>query len=318
MGRRNGSGSFIETHGRTARGSGVKVTTYEVHVPSTLTVSKTPLSAKVVAQSERYGEGFIEVTPYNSYPSPKRPGAGSRMPQEELLEMVGPRVAGEGIEGSESQGEAQAEESPDRASASSPTGNTEVVDAGSGSKGEHAYPGQGHPSVLDKGVVISPKPKRQALSTGNGKPFEKGNKAAMAKKPRLVMLGIPLDRIDIQDQELMSYLRKAEYYLKRRSRELCAMFGYTSAGVNGVLSSAALQLAHSKYLSVKATEAGLNNTGENILRNGDYLKYMTLSTTLQNAARSNELAAYELCAKEAGVAKTQHSKAAEWLRQGDT
>lgn len=336
MGRRNGSSRFIETHSRIAPGTGAKTTTYEVHVPSTLSRAKVPLSAKQVAQSERYGRDFIRVTPHGSYPEPHIPSGGAGLSQDSLP----PSNAAEGSQDPQSSSKGP----PEACGHVSPNAQW-VCCLRPGHRGRHFNGITGWPreqaaplTAADAAVVTDailaipvakesevpprPKGKSMALSVGNGRPFEPGNQAARGKKPKLAMLGLPLSKIEVSDPLLASYMRKAEYYLKRRSRELAAMFGYTSAAVNGILSSAALQLAHSKYLTLKAIEVGIptgNEAGDvSSALQGGYLKYMTLAQQLQNAARSNELAAYELCAKEAGVAKTNPGAQAAWIRSGDS
>jgi len=300
MGRRKGGKGFIETHTRSAPGTGAKVSVPAVHVPSILTASKHPLTEKEVAQSDRYGEGFIEATPYGTYPSPRDPVTGASLPQDSPAEEGGHHPSQEGLGPSKGQ--------PEALDGSTPSlDDQDGDDADPDSDGDNAY-------LMEEGSVSSPKSRKGAMTTGNGRPFQKGNQAAIAKKPRLVMLGIPLDALEA-DPRMVSYLRKAEYYLKRRTRELCAMFGYVSAGVNGILSSAALQLAHSKFINVKAIESGFDlDPGDS--KKGQYMRYMAMSQTLQNAARSNELAASDLCAKEAGLSKTQANKAAAWLKAG--
>jgi len=140
-----------------------------------------------------------------------------------------------------------------------------------------------------------------------GRPFEKGNKAG--RKPKLAMLGIDIAYLNIQDPRYRAALRRAEFYLKRRSRELAVMFGYASAGVNGVLSSASLQLAASKYLSQLAAElAGVDMKL--------FVEYMRMAMQLQNSARQNEMAAYEICAKEASIAKKLLDQEVPWLKSG--
>lgn len=151
------------------------------------------------------------------------------------------------------------------------------------------------------------RPEMGRLQGPRGRPFQKGNRAG--RKPKLAMLGIDTKFLEIRDERYRSALRRAEFYLKRRSRELAVMFGYASAGVNAMLSSASLQLAASKWLSQKAAEeAGC-----------DMKMFLELSRTamqLQNAARANELAAYELCAKESAIAKKIIDQAAPWLSSG--
>lgn len=144
----------------------------------------------------------------------------------------------------------------------------------------------------------------------SNKPFVKGNKAAVGRKPKLAMLGIDMAYLNITDMKYKSALRRAEYYLKRRTRELGAAFGYVTVGVNALLGTASLQLATSKYLMQLACEAAGVDTPL-------MLKLMEMSTKLSTGARQNELSAWELCAKEQGAVKKNRELQANWLNATD-
>jgi hypothetical protein len=155
------------------------------------------------------------------------------------------------------------------------------------------------PESISEAAMVKP-------STPHGKPFVRGNKAARGRKPKLAMLGVDLKYLNIQDERYKSSLRRAEFYLKRRSRELAVMFGFSSAGVNGILGSAALQLAASKYLSQLASEfAGVDMQ--------QFIELQKMAMQLQNSAKSNELAAYEMCAKESSSTRKAMKSGAPWL-----
>lgn len=146
--------------------------------------------------------------------------------------------------------------------------------------------------------------------TSNGRPFEKGNKAARGRKPKLMMIGIDTSSLDIHDPKYRSTLKRAEFYFKRRSRELCVAFGYVSVGVSGILSTAALQLATSKYLMQLASE----KVGRD---NKQFASLLELSLKVSNQARQNEITAWELCAKEQGQVKRAHEMVPWMTSSGD-
>lgn len=153
------------------------------------------------------------------------------------------------------------------------------------------------------------RPMAGLMTTGNGKPFTKGNRAARGRRPKLARLGIDTKYLNIKDERYRGCLRRAEYYLARRCRELCVAFGYVSAGVSGILSTAALQLAASKYIHQLAAEAA----GENIPL---MIKLLEIGTKLANGSRQNEISAWELCAKECAATRARHSEMAPWLDTG--
>lgn len=124
-----------------------------------------------------------------------------------------------------------------------------------------------------------------------GDPALMGRRSAAGRKPKLAMLGIDCTYLDIHDKRYTSALRRAEYYLRRRAKELSIAFGYVSVGVSGILGTAALQLAASKYISQLAAE----QAGRDMKL---FAELMNLSLKVSNQARQNEVTAWELCAKE--------------------
>lgn len=134
--------------------------------------------------------------------------------------------------------------------------------------------------------------------TGHGKPFRKGNRAAVGRKPKLMLIGVDTSYLNIKDPRYKSCLRRAEYYMKRRCRELAVSFGYVSVGVSGILSTGSLQLAASKYVGQLAAEST-----DDLDR---FIALMNMSVKLGASARQCELTAWELCAKETGAVKKKH------------
>jgi hypothetical protein len=253
-----------------ARSEGLEI---KVKVPDILTAANNPLTEAGVQGSEEKGEFYVKVDPLGSE---YRPIAATELTQDEVSHTTQPMTP----EDSQEHPEAFMEDSPK---------GMEVSEEDIHSVGMSRVGG---------------------LTGPNGRPYQKGNKAARGRKPKLAMIGVDVALLDIKDSRYTSALRRAEYYLKRRSRELSVMFGYASAGVNGILSSASLQLAASKYLAQRASEmAGVDMKV--------FTELMKLSMQLQNSARTNELAAYELCAKESGEAKRVVKQAAPWLQSGE-
>lgn len=124
---------------------------------------------------------------------------------------------------------------------------------------------------------------RLAIRRRRGRPFEPGNRAAAGRKPKLALLGVPLESTDPRYALAM---RQAGRYRKRRVSELAAVHGYVSAGVSSLVASASLALCASRYLYEIASET----------RDAETLKR---ASALANDARQNELAAWELCSREA-------------------
>jgi hypothetical protein len=118
-----------------------------------------------------------------------------------------------------------------------------------------------------------------------GRPFERGNRAAAGRRPKLALLGVS---VDAADPRYALSLRRAGRYRKRRCSEIAAVHGYVSAGASSLIASASLALSASRYLYEVAAETG----------DADTLKR---ASALANDARQNELAAWELAAKEAAA-----------------
>lgn len=121
-----------------------------------------------------------------------------------------------------------------------------------------------------------------AMSPRRGRPFEPGNKAAAGRRPRLALLGVTIEG---SDPRYALALRRAGRYRKRRVRELYHAHGFVSAGVASLIASASLALSASRYLYEIASETGDPET-------------LKRASALANDARQNELAAWELAARE--------------------
>jgi hypothetical protein len=96
----------------------------------------------------------------------------------------------------------------------------------------------------------------------------------------LATLGIPLASDDAGYQLC---LRLADRYRRRRASEIVKAHGWMSAGAASILATSALQLALSRYYAARGTDE----------------KLAALASKLGNDSRQNELAAWELAAREA-------------------
>ena len=125
------------------------------------------------------------------------------------------------------------------------------------------------------------------------------------RQTKLAVMGIPTESLNGGDVRYARCVRLASAYRKVRSRELQVAHGYVSAGASALLSTAALALAASRFLYEKATEAGPDEVA-GILKQ---------ASQLSDSARSNELAAWELCAREAVQRKKAEAAGAgvPWL-----
>lgn len=123
-----------------------------------------------------------------------------------------------------------------------------------------------------------------------GRPFQKGNRAAAGIRPKLSLLGIDINKADIEPFYKACML-KAESYRRARVREFRITHGFVSVGVMALLSTASLALAASRYMYNRASTDG--DCG-----------LMKQASLLANDARQNELAAWELASREAS-AKTR-------------
>lgn len=89
------------------------------------------------------------------------------------------------------------------------------------------------------------------------------------------------------DSAIRPYLKWGRRYAAHRRNELALMHGGTiSAGVGALIETASLELAHSRYLAARAAETCDADT-------------MKRAASLADSARQNELAAWELAAREA-------------------
>lgn len=142
-----------------------------------------------------------------------------------------------------------------------------------------------HANVVATGDMIS-----------KGRPFEKGNRVAAGRKPKLALLGV---EVNATDPRYALSLRRASRYRKQRVAELARAHGYVSAGAAAMVASAALALCASRYLYELAAETGDPDT-------------LKRASALAIDARQHELAAWEICTREA-KSRGSTSSHAPWL-----
>lgn len=130
------------------------------------------------------------------------------------------------------------------------------------------------------------------------------------RKPKLAIMGIPKEALLAGDPRYARCAKLAQSYRNQRLREFAVSHGYVSAGASALLGTASLALAASRFLYETALEAPPDQIGAKL----------KTASQLADSARSNELAAWELCAREA----VQRRKSAlneagvPWLQMPDS
>ena len=120
-----------------------------------------------------------------------------------------------------------------------------------------------------------------------GRPFERGNRAAVGRRPALASAaGIPLDASDPMYRKALGWARR---YRRRRVAELSIQHGGAlSAGVCAMITSSALDMAASRYLSAIAAQTGDPAT-------------MAVASRLAQSSRQQELTALDVAQREAST-----------------
>ncbi len=134
----------------------------------------------------------------------------------------------------------------------------------------------------------------------NNKGWPKGK--PMYKKTKLAIMGIPKDALVSGDPAYARCVKLSKAYQKVRCREFAISHGFVSSGVNALLATAALALAASRYMYERATKADPDSIAQTL----------KAASQLASDARQNELAAWELCARES-MAKRKAANAAQGL-----
>ena len=135
-----------------------------------------------------------------------------------------------------------------------------------------------------------------------GRPFQKGNKAARGRRPKLANLGIDRDTIKNSKGLYSRYLAYAENYRQKRVQEMRIAHGFVSSGAASIMATSALCLAASRYLSALATQSDFPD-----------LDLLKKSADLATQSRQNELAAWELCSREASAKTRAAANETPWL-----
>jgi hypothetical protein len=127
------------------------------------------------------------------------------------------------------------------------------------------------------------------------------------RRTKLAVMGISVTSLDAGDPDYARCVRIGKSYQRVRTKELSHFHGSVSSGVGAFLASAALALATSRYLYEKASTADADRRPELIRK----------ASQLSDTFRQNELAAWELCARE-NTAKRKMAVAEQglpWLSQ---
>lgn len=115
------------------------------------------------------------------------------------------------------------------------------------------------------------------------------------RKTKLAAFGLTPSLIKAGDPEYAQCLYQANKYRKTRMKELATAHGSVSAGVGALVASASLCLAASRYLFQRAAGAP----------GGADPELLKLAAKLSSDGRQNDLAAWELCAREGAVKRRQ-------------
>jgi hypothetical protein len=156
--------------------------------------------------------------------------------------------------------------------------------------------GVAYPTTLPADELPDASGSGAAVMAARGKPFQKGNRAGVGRRPKLALLGVEVDAADPRYERA---LKRASRYRKRRCSELLHAHGFVSAGVAAMVASAALALCASRYLYEVAAQTGDPDT-------------LKRASQLATDARQHELAAFEVCARESRARATAPA-ASPWL-----
>lgn len=118
---------------------------------------------------------------------------------------------------------------------------------------------------------------------------QKGRQSRKLKSTKLSLMGISKGVLAKGDPAYVRCLNQANSYRKVRARELAELHGHVSAGASALLASGSLALAASRYIYERFAETGGGDLGIGMLKQ---------AAQLADSARSSELAAWELSARE--------------------
>lgn len=144
----------------------------------------------------------------------------------------------------------------------------------------------------------------ESMERKNPHSFPTGPSPAKTRKTKLAVMGLSSEVLDRGDKRYAACIRMANSYRKSRTREYCISHGYVSSGVSALLASSAMALAGARFLYELASAAEGAGTAE-ILKK---------AASLSDSSRQSELAAWELCAREAVVRrKMMQDKELPWI-----
>lgn len=133
----------------------------------------------------------------------------------------------------------------------------------------------------------------ESMERKNPNSFPSGPSPAKVRKTKLAVMGLSSEILDKGDPRYAACIRLANSYRKSRTREYCISHGYVSSGVSALLASSAMALAGARYLYEVASQA--EGVGK--------AEILKKASSLSDSSRQSELAAWELCAREAVVRK---------------
>lgn len=154
---------------------------------------------------------------------------------------------------------------------------------------------KGYPIVQ----VIPPK-SQPAKINQDGLEERLASPAPKERKVALSCLGIPSSMLEAGDPAYARTMRLASSYKKARQKEIYIAHGYVSSGVASLLVSASLAISASRFLYEAAAASPIYTEVRHQLGMPQLMK---LASSLADSARQNELAAWELAARESLVRK---------------
>jgi hypothetical protein len=155
---------------------------------------------------------------------------------------------------------------------------------------------------------------RAAQLAANARPghFPKGPSPLRERSTKLACLGIPSAVLEAGSKEYQRTVKLANSYKRTRQREMYIAHGHVSAGVGALLAAASLALSGSRFLYELAASTPVRAAERGDLTMPQILK---MAASLSDSARQNELAAWELCAREAIIRRRNDTsnQVAPWV-----
>lgn len=171
------------------------------------------------------------------------------------------------------------------------------------------------PDELSKIDVDARDERLEKLASMNKKPDGRRNNKGWPKgkvrtrKSKLAVMGIPKEILVDGNPAYARCVKLAQAYKNTRIREMAISHGFVSSGVSALLAAASLAIASSRYLY--QVSVGIDPA----IDRAGFLQTVKAASQLCDSARQNELAAWELCARE-GTAKRKSAsvnQASPWV-----